>query len=141
MEWHQTWNRPDVYCRPMNGPVRAALVFQAGLAVLGWGALAWLVTRTYPDQSRALLAVYGAVFVALSATAACAFWLVVAGLGRSSVPRTPLAFLTHGMVFSALALFGLWLQSLRLLSPLHVVLLAGLFLFFELAVGLGSQGS
>ncbi len=45
------------------------------------------------------------------------------------------------MVFSALALFGLWLQSLRMLSPLHVVLLFGLFLFFELAVALGGRGT
>jgi hypothetical protein len=120
---------------------RLSLAVQVVLALAGWGAVAAIVTRTYPTQPQALVAFYGALFVALSATAGCLFWLALRALSRKNPPHPTLSYLSHGMVFSALALFGLWLQSLRMLSPLHVVLLFGLFLFFELAVALGGRGT
>src|SRR5712691_9022518 len=96
---------------------RVALILQMVLAAAGWALVGWLLTHTYPTEPRAELAVYGALFLALSATVGSLFWLAPRVLKRNHQPRLPLAYLSHGMVFSGLALFGLWMQSLRLLSP------------------------
>ena len=116
-----------------------ALVLQLGLALAGWAALAWLVTRTYPDNPRVLAQFYAALFVALSTTVGALVWATRRAFTPARAPRLPLADLSHGMALSALVIFGLWLQSLRLLSPLHVILLVGLFLFFELVVAIGGR--
>jgi hypothetical protein len=45
------------------------------------------------------------------------------------------------MLLAVISLFALWLQSLRMLSPLVAVLLVGLYAFLELAILFGTRGS
>jgi hypothetical protein len=117
----------------------ASLVLELVVALAGWGALAWLVTHAYPDRPAALVQFFGALFVAVAASVAILIWCALSALRRANPPRYPLVYLSHGVALSGLAVFGLWLQSLRLLSPLHAVLLMGLFVFFEVALALGSR--
>ncbi len=109
-----------------------------GTALAAWGGLAWMVSNLYPTQPRVLESVYVVLFIALSASAGAVHWVLARLLPRL-VPRSALGLVGHGVVFGGLALFGLWLQSLRLLSPIHAVLLVGLYLSFELAMLLGRR--
>jgi hypothetical protein len=116
-----------------------ALYVQLVPAVGCWLVLAWLATSLYPDQPRAMEIFYGLLFVALAGTVGALVW-VLGKLGWLRFgARSALASFGHGMVFSGLALFGLWLQSLRLLSPIHAMLLVGLYVFFELALTFGGR--
>jgi hypothetical protein len=45
------------------------------------------------------------------------------------------------MLLSVIVLFALWLQGLRTLTPIVVVLLIGLYAVLELAVLFGTRGS
>jgi hypothetical protein len=45
------------------------------------------------------------------------------------------------MLLSVIALFAMWLQGLRTLTPLVVILLIGLYAVLELAVLFGTRGS
>ena len=117
----------------------ASLVLELVIALAAWGAVAWLVTHTFPDRPQVLVQFFGALFVALAASVAILIWGALGLMRRARPPRYPLVYLSHGVALSALAVFGLWLQSLRLLSPLHVALLVGLFVFFEVALALGSR--
>jgi hypothetical protein len=45
------------------------------------------------------------------------------------------------MLLAFIALFALWLQSLRMLTPTVAVLLVGLYGFLELAILFGTRGS
>src|SRR5215207_6688310 len=123
----------------MRVPGLMALYVQLVPAVGCWLALAWLATSLYPDQPRAMEIFYGLLFVALAGTVGTLVW-VLGKLGWLRFgARSALASFAHGMVFSGLALFGLWLQSLRLLSPIHAMLLVGLYVFFELALTFGGR--
>src|SRR5690349_4916416 len=73
---------------------RIALLLQLLIALVAWLAVAWLVSRTYPDEPRALLAFYAALFVALSASAGALFWLVLMLLGRGRGVRPAVAYLS-----------------------------------------------
>jgi hypothetical protein len=104
-----------------------------------WVGLLWLTTTLYPDQPRVLETFFVLLFGALAATVGSLVW-VLGRLPRARVgPHSALTAFAHGSVFSALALFGLWLQSLRLLTPIHAILLVGLYLFFELALAFGGR--
>jgi hypothetical protein len=45
------------------------------------------------------------------------------------------------MLFALIALFAVWLQSLRVLTPVVAALLLGLYAFLELAILFGTRGS
>jgi hypothetical protein len=109
------------------------------VAACAWTALGWLVSSAYPDHPRAIQTAYVDLFVALAATVGCLLRLLDALFRPAQPAGGPLSYVRHGLVLSALACFGLWLQSLRLLTPLHSALLVGLFVFFELAIVLGSR--
>lgn len=47
----------------------------------------------------------------------------------------------HGGTLAAIALFGLWLQSLRMLTPTVTFLLVGLYVCLELALLFGTRGT
>ena len=112
----------------------AALTFAAGAAA--WGGLGWLVTNVPPSRPFAVIAAYVFAFVAITASGALLAWLA---LGRSS--RSPAGYLAHAMLFAVIVLFGFWLQTLRTLTPVVLILLIGLYVFLELAVLFGTRGS
>jgi hypothetical protein len=123
----------------MRVPQLMALYVQLVPAICCWLVLAWLASTLYPDQPRALETFYALLFVALAGTVGAAVWVLGKLAWLHFGARSALVTFAHGMVFSGLALFGLWLQSLRLLSPIHAMLLVGLYLFFEIALTFGGR--
>ena len=112
----------------------AALTLAAAGAA--WGGLGWLVLNVPPGKPLAVLAAYVFAFAAITSTGALLAWLA---LGRGN--RSPVGYLAHSMLLAIIALFAVWLQSLRTLTPIVVVLLIGLYAFLELAVLFGTRGS
>lgn len=107
-------------------------------ALLAWGLWGWLVHEVPPADVSAVVAFYALLFVALALTAALLFWWV-ARAPAARRRRTPLDYVGHGMLLSALLLFGLWLQSLRVLTLLNGLLLVGIFAIIELMLVLAGQ--
>lgn len=90
-----------------------------------------------------MAAFYLFAFAGLATTASLLAW-VAARAGRNSAGghlATPAGFLGHGMLLAGISLFGLWLQSLRMLSLTVALLLAGLYVFLELALLFGTRGA
>jgi len=111
------------------------------LALSAWVLWGYTVLFVDPDVPLIPVGFYGSLFVALTCTLARL-------LGPSGPSKTGGRFsssrpsLGHAAVVSILLLFALWLQSLRMLTPLNGILLAAMFLFIELGFFLsgGTRG-
>lgn len=110
-----------------NGAMKL-LISLLGLA--GWVAWGYTVIFLDPSAHVAPIAFYASLFVALTCSLSRlqsggdpAGW----GFRHGSVNS-----LSHAAIVSMLLLFALWLQSLRMLTSLHGILLASMFLMIEL---------
>lgn len=110
-------------------------------AALAWGGLAWLVLTIPPSRPLSLLAAYVFGFVAITATVAALVWIVRRPRGEDGQLKSPAGYLSHSMLLAIIVLFGVWLQSLRTLTPIVALLLLGLYAVLELAVLFGTRGS
>jgi hypothetical protein len=102
----------------------------AGLTLAGWAVVAYVVLAL-PVSPAGEVVFYTAGFVALAGLAAFAYGFWLARVGRRADRPPALATLGTGMRFAFAAEFGLWLQSLRVLTGWHVLLLVVGFLFME----------
>jgi hypothetical protein len=104
------------------------------LALGGW-LLAAFVVLVLPVTPTAQAVLYAAGFAALSGSWALLRELYVARRQPAGAPAgshpPAIYFLGSGMRFAATAEFGLWLQSLRMLTPVYIVLLIVTYLFLE----------
>ncbi len=110
------------------------------VALSAWGGLGWLVLTIPPARPFAVAAFYVFAFTALASTAACVAWLGFGSRPRPGGRGSPAGYVGHAMLFAAIALFALWLQSLRMLTPVVALLLLGLYVFLELALLFGTRG-
>jgi hypothetical protein len=117
----------------------AALTLLA--AVAAWGGLGWLLTNLGPGQPPAIFAAYTFGFVAISATVALLAWVALRPRDEDGHLKSPAVYLAHSMLLAIMALFALWLQALRSLTPVVALLLVGLYAVLELAVLFGTRGS
>jgi hypothetical protein len=111
-------------------------VLTLAAAAAAWAGLGWLVLNVPPARPLAVLAAYVFGFAAITSTAALLAWLAFGRHGGS-----PAGYLAHSMLLATIVLFAMWLQTLRSLTPIVVVLLIGLYVFLELAVLFGTRGS
>lgn len=123
----------------MASVLTASLMFAAALAA--WGGLSWLVTTIPPSRPLAVAAAYVFAFTAITASAALLAWLVLRPRLEQGRLRSPAGYLAHAMLLAIIVLFAVWLQSLRTLTPMVVLLLIGLYTFLELAILFGTRGS
>jgi hypothetical protein len=123
----------------MATAITAALMGLAGL--LAWGGLAWTILTIQPSRPFALVVAYLFAFTAISSTAALLAW----ALFRVRLPpgrrRSPAGYVGHAALLASIAVFALWLQSLRILTPVIALLLVGLYGFLELALLFGTRGA
>ena len=110
-------------------------------AAAAWTGLGWLVLNIPPGRPFAQVGAYVFAFTAITASGALVVWLALRPRLEQGRLRSPAGFLAHSMLLAVIALFALWLQSLRVLTPLVAVLLVGLYAFLELAVLFGTRGS
>ncbi|MEA2638909.1 MAG: hypothetical protein QOF51_303 [Chloroflexota bacterium] len=108
------------------------------LAAVGWIVVA-IVLLIVPVSPGAQAVFYTAGFVAIASTAALVLELFQVRTGLPTRPRA-ISLIGTGMRLAFAVEFGLWLQSLRVLSAGYLVLLVvGFvvleFLFHQLAVG------
>jgi drug/metabolite transporter (DMT)-like permease len=106
-----------------------------------WAGLGWLIVNVPPTRPFAQLGGYVFGFTAIAASAAFLAWLVLRPRLEQGRLRSPAGYLAHSMLLAVIALFALWLQSLRVLTPTVAILLIGLYAFLELAVLFGTRGS
>lgn len=106
----------------------------AALTLAGWVVVGYVVLAL--PVSRATEAVfYTAGFVALAGLAALALAFYQARVARRTPPPPAMALLGTGMRFAFVTEFALWLQSLRVLTVWHLILLVAGFLFIEFLFG------
>jgi hypothetical protein len=110
-------------------------------AAAAWGGLGWVVTNVPPTRPVALLAAYVFAFAGLIASAALLAWVVFRPRQEDGGLKSPAGYLAHSMLLAVIALFALWLQGLRMLTPVVGLLLIGLYAVLELAVLFGTRGS
>jgi hypothetical protein len=121
-----------------------ASLLVAGLtlaAALAWGGLGWLVLSVPPSRPLSILAAYVLAFVGLTATGALLLWLLRRPHGDDGQLKSPAGYVSHSMLLAIIALFAMWLQTLRTLTPVVALLLLGLYAVLELAVLFGTRGS
>ncbi len=109
------------------------------LTLCGWTLWGYIVLSVDPVVPTAPLAFYGALFVALT----CTLGRLLGGPSSSDTGEgrpSQVPSLGHAAIVSTLILFALWLQSLRMLTPLNGILLAAMFLFIELGFTLSGGG-
>ena len=111
------------------------VVLTVAVATAAWGGLGGLLTTVPPSRPFAVLAAYVFAFVAITSSGALIAWLL---FGRKG---TPASYVVHSMLLAVIVLFGVWLQTLRTLTPIAALLLVGLYVFLELAVLFGTRGS
>ena len=111
------------------------VVLTVAVATAAWGGLGGLLTTVPPSRPFAVLAAYVFAFVAITSSGALIAWLL---FGRKG---TPARCVVHSMLLAVIVLFGVWLQTLRTLTPIAALLLVGLYVFLELAVLFGTRGS
>jgi hypothetical protein len=111
------------------------------VAFLAWGGLGWLVLTIPPSRALSILAAYVFAFVAITTTGAVLMWLIRRPRTDDGQLKSPAGYLSHSMLLAVLALFALWLQTLRALTPVVALLLLGLYAVLELAVLFGTRGS
>jgi hypothetical protein len=104
------------------------------VGLVAWGLWGYTVLFIEPDFLLAPIAFYLTLFVALT----CTLSRVLIG-GSVDERGNPSHNLGHGAIVSVLILFALWLQSLRMLTPLNAMLLAALFGFIELGFWLSQR--
>jgi hypothetical protein len=123
----------------MAGLLTALLMlFVAGAA---WGGLGWLVLSIPPAWPMALVVGYIFAFTGLTSTGALLLWLLRRPRDDAGALVSPAGYLPHSMLLAIILLFGIWLQSLRMLTPVVALLLVGMYGFLELAVLFGTRGS
>jgi hypothetical protein len=105
-------------------------------AAAAWGGLSSLIVNVPPSRPLAVLAAYAFAFAAITSTGALLGWLA---FGRRE--RSPASYVAHSMLLAIILLFAVWLQSMRTLTPIVVILLIGLYVFLELAIQFGTRGS
>jgi ABC-type proline/glycine betaine transport system permease subunit len=118
--------------------VAALTLVAAGAA---WGGLGWLLTNVPPSRPLAVLAAYVFAFAAITSSGALVAWLALRPRSEDAQLRSPAGYLAHSMLLATILLFGMWLQTLRTLTPIVVVLLIGLYAILELGVLFGTRGS
>jgi hypothetical protein len=118
-----------------------SVVLVATASVGAWGGLGWIVLTEPPDEPLALAEAYVLAFAAITCTTSLGAWLALRPRLQSGRLASPLGYAWHAMLLAIITLFALWLQSLRMLSPLVAVLLVGLYAFLELAILFGTRGS
>ncbi|HEY0583699.1 MAG TPA: hypothetical protein VGE94_16065 [Chloroflexota bacterium] len=123
----------------MASLLAAALTLVAAAAA--WGGLAWLTLNVPPSRPLAILAAYVFAFAAITSTGAVVAWLALRPRDDQGVLVSPARYLAHSMLLAVIVLFGMWLQSLRAVTPVVAALLIGLYAFLELAVLFGTRGS
>lgn len=106
-------------------------LFTSILNLVALAAWLYVVLTVEPIGIPAQIAFFGPLFVAATCTLGQLF-------GREE-PRERaerdthwVPDLVHGAIVSTLLLFALWLQSLRMLTPFHVILFASMCLLIEL---------
>jgi hypothetical protein len=119
--------------------VTAALMTLASAAA--WAGLAVVVTTVPPGRPFALVVAYLFLFTGVTSTAAVVAWLVLRPRLDYGRLHTPAGFLGHAMLLAIVVSFGVWLQSLRMLTPIVALLLIGMYTFLELAILFGTRGS
>jgi hypothetical protein len=110
-------------------------------AALAWGGLGWLLLTVPPSRPLSILAAYVLAFVAITATGALLVWLLRRPRTDDGRLKSPAGYLSHSMLLAIIALFAMWLQTLRTLTPIVALLLVGLYAVLELAVLFGTRGS
>jgi hypothetical protein len=110
-------------------------------AVLAWGGLGWLVLSVPPSRPLSILAAYVFAFVGVTASGALLMWLARRPRTEDGGLKSPAGYLSHSMLLAVIALFAVWLQTLRTLTPIVALLLVGLYAILELAVLFGTRGS
>ena len=123
----------------MASIVVAAMMLAA--AALAWGGLGWVVATVPPTRPVAVLAAYVFAFAGLTSSGALLAWLAFRPRSEDGGLKSPAGYLAHSMLLAIIALFALWLQALRMLTPIVVFLLIGLYAVLELAVLFGTRGS
>ncbi len=108
------------------------------LTVLGWIVVV-IVVATLPVTSGTQAVFYTAGFVALAGSAALILELYYARVGRRDPRPSAVSLLGRGMRFAFTFEFGLWLQSLRMLTAAYAVLLIAGFLCLEILFQYASQ--
>jgi len=116
-------------------------LFMLVAAVAAWTSLGWLILNISPARPFAQVGAYVFAFTAITSSGALIAWLALRPRLEEGRLRSPAGFLAHSMLLAIIALFALWLQSLRVLTPVVAVLLVGLYTFLELAVLFGTRGS
>lgn len=117
----------------------AALTFVA--AVAAWGGLGWLLSNIPPTRPLAISAVYVFAFVGITASASVLLWALRRPRSDDGQLKSPAIYVGHAMLLAFIVLFAMWLQALRTLTPVVVLLLIGLYAVLELAVLFGTRGS
>lgn len=121
-------SRPPGKARPDHMNLLTSL-----LALCAWALWGYTVLLVEPAVPMAPFAFYAALFVALTCTLARLSGGGGGALdGAVDATRPSAPGLGHAAIVSTLLLFALWLQSLRMLTPLNGTLLAAMFLFIEL---------
>lgn len=109
------------------------LVSLLGLAA--WSIWGYTVIIIDPAVPLAPLAFYGSLFVALTCTLAKLREApAYEERGGTLIPARP--SLGHGASATIVLLFALWLQSLRMMTPLNLILLGFALFFVELGFAL-----
>ena len=114
------------------------MMVSAGAA---WGALGWMIANVPPHWPMALAAGYVFAFTGVTSTGALLAWAIRRPRDPTGGLRSPAGYLPHSMLLAVVVLFALWLQSLRMLTPVVALLLIGMYAFLELAVLFGTRGS
>ena len=110
-------------------------------AVAAWSGLAWLLINVSPSRPLAILAAYVFGFAAITSSGTLGIWLARRPRADDGRLKSPAIYLAHAMLLAFFALFAVWLQTLRMLTPVVGLLLVGLFAVIELAVLFGTRGS
>ncbi len=114
--------------------------FVSLLGLVAWALWGYTVIYMDPETPLAALPFYGALFVAVTCT--LARLRETPGYERVDGVRVPAKpSLAHGASATTLLLFALWLQSLRMLTPLNAILLAMAMFFIEVGFLLTSRQS
>jgi hypothetical protein len=98
---------------------------------LGWSVVAYAVLAL-PVSTGAQAVFYTAGFVALAGTAALLLTAYEARTGGARPRSRAIDQLGTGMRFAVAMEFALWLQSLRMLTPMYVILILVGFGFLEM---------
>lgn len=106
-----------------------------------WAGLGWLLVNVPPTRPLAVVVAYVFAFAGLTSALALLAWLAFRPHNPDGKLRSPAGYLAHAMLLSVIALFALWLQALRTLTPVAALLLISLYAVLELAVLFATRGS